>query len=145
LTTTNRINKPSNTNTALVSVGDEHEACYITKVATLTNPSGSIKLLFAGYRPPNTEIKPLYRVLPTGSSDPIESFGWTYFPTNDATIPGINDEDGYVSITDVIFSDYEYEVAGLDFQQYQIKILLVSENQADVPQIQDFRAIALAK
>ena len=145
LTTTNRINKPSNTNAALVSVGDEHEACYITKVATLTNPSGSIKLLFAGYRPPNTEIKPLYRVLPTGSSDPIESFGWTYFPTNDATIPGINDEDGYVSITDVIFSDYEYEVAGLDFQQYQIKILLVSENQADVPQIQDFRAIALAK
>jgi hypothetical protein len=136
LTTTNRINKPSNANAALVSVGDEHEACYITKVATLTNPSGSIKLLFAAQRPPDTLIKPLYRVLPTGSSDPIESFGWTYFPVDDATIPATN-EEGF-------FEDYEYEVAGLDFQQYQIKVLLISQNQADVPQLQDFRAIALA-
>jgi len=136
LTTTNRINKPSNVNAALVSVGDEHEACYITKIATLTNPSGSIKLIFAGLRPPDTLIKPLYRVLPTGSSDPIESFGWTYFPVDDALIPATN-EEGF-------FEDYEYEVSGLDFQQYQIKILLISPNQADVPQIQDFRAIALA-
>jgi hypothetical protein len=75
-------------------------------------------------------------VLPTGSSDPIESFGWTYFPVDDATIPATN-EEGF-------FEDYEYEVAGLDFQQYQIKVLLISQNQADVPQLQDFRAIALA-
>jgi len=136
LTTSNRINNPSNANDALISEGDTHEAIYITKIATLTNPSSAIKLIFGGYRPPNTQIKPLYRVLPTGSTDPIESYGWSYFPTNDATIPGTTEQ--------LFFSDYEYEVSGLDFTQYQVKILFISPNQASVPQIQDFRAIALA-
>lgn len=132
----NRINNPTDANTALLATGDLHDAVYITKVATLTNPSSSIKLLFSGYRPPNTFIKPLYRVLPTGSTTPIESSGYTYFPTADATIPTTTDTEEYF--------DYEYEVSGLDFTQYQIKIVFVSGNQAYTPIIKDLRAIALA-
>ena len=134
--TSNKINSPSDPNTALLPKNDLHDAVYITKVATLTNPSSSIKLIFAGYRPPNTFIKPLYRVLPTGSTDPIESRGFEFFPTNDATIPGTTDDE--------VYKDYEYEVSGLDFQEYQIKIVFVSQNQAFVPVIKDLRAIALA-
>ena len=75
-------------------------------------------------------------MLPTGSTDPIESRGFEFFPTNDATIPGTTDDE--------VYKDYEYEVSGLDFQEYQIKIVFVSQNQAFVPVIKDLRAIALA-
>ena len=132
----NRINNPSNANSALLASGDDHDAVYISKIATLTNPSSSIKLLFSGYRPPNTFIKPLYRVLPKGSTESIESLGFQFFPTSDATIPATEEEE--------IYRDYEYEVTGLDFTQYQIKILLVSSNQAFTPIIKDLRGIALA-
>ena len=134
--TSSRINNPSNPNTALLPRGDEHTAAYITKVATLTNPSSSIKLIFAGYRPPNTFIKPLYRVLPTGATETIDQIGYEFFPTNDATIPATTDNE--------LYQDYEYEVSGLDFTAFQIKLVFVSPNQAFVPIIKDFRAIALA-
>ena len=132
----NRINSPADPNTALLAVGDLHDAVYISKAATLENPSSSIKLYFTGYRPPNTFIKPLYRVLPKGSTDPIESFGYQYFPTTDATIPPTTETEDYF--------DYEYEVSGLDFTQYQIKLVFVSANQAFTPIIRDLRAVALA-
>ena len=132
----NRINSPSDPNTATLTLGDEHSAIYISKIADLVNPSSAIKLIFAGYRPPNTVIKTLYRVLPTGSTDSIEEQGFNFFPTNDATIPETTELEEY--------SDYEYEVSGLDFTQYQIKIVFVSQNQAFTPIIKDLRAIALA-
>ena len=136
-TVSNRINSPSDPNTALSSFGDEHSAIYITKVAELVNPSSAIKLIFAGNRPPNTTIKPLYRVLPVGSTETLEDRGFEFFPTSDATIPGTTDiEDEY--------RDYEYEITGLNFTKYQIKIVFVSNNQAYAPIIRDLRAIALA-
>ena len=131
-----RINNPSDPNVAKRPFGDEHSAIYISKVADLTNPSSAIKLIFAGYRPPNTVIKPLYRILPSGSTDPIETQGFEFFPTEGAKIPGTTETEAY--------QDYEYEVSGLSFSQYQIKIVFVSPNQAYSPIIQDFRAIALA-
>ena len=134
--TSNRINNPSNVDSAKLPVGDEHEAAYITKIADLTNPSSSIKLIFSGYRPPDTLIKPLYRVLPSGSTDSIEKYGFEFFPTNDATIPNTTELEEY--------REYDYEVSGLDFTQYQIKVLFVSANQASIPRISDLRAIALA-
>ena len=133
---THRINSPTDPNTSLLATGDEHAAVYITKVADLTNPSGSIKLMFAAFRPPGVQIKPLYRVLPTGSTDVIDNIGYEFFPVNDATVPGPTDEEFY--------QDYEYEITGLDFSQYQIKLVFVSSNQAYVPIIKDLRAIALA-
>ena len=135
-TISNRINSPSDANTAKVPSGDLHDGVYITRIAELANPSASIKLIFAGYRPPNTVIKPLYRVVPNGSTDSIDTFGWEFFPTENAKIPGTTEI--------VTFFDYEYEVTGLDFTQYQIKIVFVSPNQAYVPMIKDLRAIALA-
>jgi hypothetical protein len=132
----NRINNPTNFNSAKLSVGDEHDAVYISRVANLVNPSGSIKVIFAGYRPPNTQIKVLYRTRPVGSAASIETYGFEFMPTENASIPSTTER--------IIFSDYEYEVTGLNFNQYQIKILFVSPDQAKVPVIQDLRVIALA-
>ena len=135
--TSNRINSPSNaTTTSLLPNGDEHEAIYITKLVELENTSGAVKVMFGGYRPPNTEFKVLYRVLPEGSSEPISNIGYEMFPTEDAQIPLTSEQE--------IFSDYSYEVSGLEFSAFQIKIVFESPNQAHVPMIKDFRAIALA-
>ena len=136
--TSDRINNPSDPNTSLLPTGDTHAAVYITKLAELSNPSGSIKVIFAGFRPPNTEIKVLYRVLPTGSTDSISRLGYEFFPTDaeSAKIPPTSQEEE--------FFEYEYEVSGLDFTAFQIKVVFVSPNQADVPKIKEFRAIALA-
>ena len=132
----NRINKPTNSNTAKLSVGDEHDAVYITRVANLVNASGSIKIYFSGYRPTGSEIKVLYRVRPVGSTDPIQQLGYEFFPTTGAKIPATSERE--------VFYEYEYEVSGLSFDQYQIKVIFVSPNQAYSPIIKDFRAIALA-
>ena len=136
ITTANRINKPSNPDNAKLAQGDPHEAVYITKIADLTNPSGAIKLMFRAYRPVDTEIKVLYRVLPDDSNDSIETFGFEYFPDPEDGIPAATEFEEY--------RDYEYEVDGIKFKQYQIKVLFVSPNQAYSPVIQDLRAIALA-
>ena len=131
-----RINNPSDTSGALLPAGDPHDAVYISRVADLTNPSGSIKVYFEGWRPPNSTIKVLYRVRPVGASESIESLGWNYFDDADATIPETSELE--------VFSEYQYEVTGLEFNQYQLKILFVSPNQAYSPIIKDLRAIALA-
>ena len=62
--------------------------------------------------------------------------GYEYFPTDAATIPAPTERE--------LFKDYEYEVTGLSFDQYQIKIVFVSADQSLAPVITDLRAIALA-
>ena len=136
ITTANRINQPSDADSAKLSIGDANDAVYITKIATLTNPAGAVKLYFTGYRPLDTDIKILYRVLPVGATESIETFGYEEFPTTGATIPATTDIEEY--------SDYEYEISGLNFTQYQIKIVFTSPNQSYSPVIKDLRAIALA-
>jgi len=131
----NRINKPASDDSSLLAVGDENDAVYITRVANLTNASGAIKLIFTAWRPPNTEIKVLYRVRPQGSTSSIETFGFEYFPAP-ASIPSTSELR--------VFREYQYEVSGLSFDQYQIKVVLQSTNQAYSPIVQDIRAIALA-
>ena len=42
------------------------------------------------------------------------------------------------------FREYEYTADGLNFEAFQLKIIMQSVNQADVPIINEFRAIALA-
>ena len=77
----------------------------------------------------------LYRVRPAGSTAAIETFGFNYFDTPE-NLPNTTELRQ--------FRDYEYEVSGLNFDQYQIKIVLQSPNQALVPVLRDMRAIALA-
>ena len=45
---------------------------------------------------------------------------------------------------EVLWKDYYYEVSGLNFNAFQIKIVMRSSNQARVPLLADLRAIALA-
>jgi hypothetical protein len=136
VTTSNKINSPDSTDGMLRATGDDHEAVYITKIATLNQKSGSIQLIFTANRFDDTLIYPLYRVRPVGSNDNIEETQFSLFPTEGASIPGTTVNEQYF--------EYKYEVDGLKFDQFQIKIVFVSKNQSYVPSLQDLRAIALA-
>ena len=132
----NRINNPSSEDGARLATGDDHEGVYITRPANLVNPSKSLKVYFSGYRPTGSTIKVLYRVKPVGGSDPIEKLGYSFFPASGSEVPETTENQ--------VFNEYEYEVSGLNFDQYQIKVVFISPNQAYSPIIKDFRAIALA-
>jgi hypothetical protein len=93
-------------------------------------------LVFTGNRFDNTIIYPLYRVRPVGSNDNIEETQFTMFPTEGSSVPRTTVNEQYF--------EYSYEVDGLKFDQFQIKIVFVSPNQSYVPSLKDLRAIALA-
>lgn len=136
ITTTSRINNPLDPNVATKATGDGHEAVYLTKVARLTNPARSIKVIFSAYRPSGSVIDVLYKAVAPGSGQEIDEIGYEFFPSDTASIPSPTDS--------VLYQDYEYEVSGLEFNAYQIKIVMRSSNQALVPIVKEFRAIALA-
>ena len=87
----------------------------------------------------SSETVPVPNVLTNvdvGSATPIDELGFEFFPTDTAKVPTTTERE--------IFREYEYEVSGLNFDQYQIKVVFVSPNQAYAPIIKDLRAIALA-
>jgi len=139
ITTSNRINNPSNWQSAVNYVDDPHSAVYITKMVPLDNQiSRSIKVYFDAYRPGEADFKVLYRVVSPGFTGDENTIGWTFF--NESGGP----DKAVIPASEYVFRPYEYSVSGLEFVKFQIKICMSSSNQAIVPQFKYFRAIALA-
>jgi len=139
ITTTNRINNPTNWSLAEDYVDDPHSAVYITKMVPLDNQvSRSIKVYFDAYRKGESNIRVLYRVVPPGFTGNENTIKWTFFN-------GDGGPDTAVSpVNEYVFRPYEYSASGLEFVKYQIKVCMSSTTQSVVPQLKYFRAIALA-
>lgn len=138
-TTSNRINNPTNYSAAENYTGDPHEAVYISKMISLDNQiSRSIKVYFDAYRPSDTNIKVLYRTVPMGYTGNENEIGWKWFNTSGGPDKAVS------AVNDYVFKSYEYTATGLEFVKFQIKVLLISSNQASVPQLKYFRAVATA-
>jgi len=87
---------------------------------------------------PKATLKYLYRIVPPGFSGDENTISWEFF--NETGGP-----DALVTPSNrVQFKSYVYSVSGIEFSKYQIKIVMTSTNQAYVPQIKYFRAIATA-
>ena len=127
--------------------------CIRDREIGLENPSTSIKTIFAANRPPNSDIRVLYRLKRDDSSEFDKKFElMPGFKNTDAagfTInPKDNDGSSDVKIPASLvgeFIDYEYTVDNLPpFTAFQIKVVFMSTDQADSPEIIDFRTIAVA-
>jgi hypothetical protein len=139
ITTTSRINNPSNWQDAALATGDPHDAAYITRMISLDNQvSRSIKVYFDAYRPGNATIRVLYRAVPVGFAGAEEDIAWSFFNTDGSP------DNPVLPVNDEIFKQYEYTASGLEFVKFQIKIAMSSTNQAKVPKIKYFRTIATA-
>tara|TARA_B100001175_G_scaffold112438_1_gene95385 strand:- start:7119 stop:14210 length:7092 start_codon:yes stop_codon:yes gene_type:complete len=156
LTESARINKPiSNFKTDRRSntSDDPHDMVYLTKEIGLENPSTSIKVIFGANRPPNSDIRVLYRLKRDDTSEFDKKFElMPGFKNTDAAGFVINqkDNDGssdrkIAASLDNEFVDYEYTADNLPpFTSFQIKVVFMSSDQADSPEIIDFRSIAVA-
>ena len=150
ITTTNRINKwpggpdaygqqsqiDTTQDVSQLPFGDQNDAVYITRLARLIRESRSLRVDFQMSRPPESEVRIYYRVFNSGTNEDVDSRGWTLMelPLQYDSSPS----------EEVLWKDYYYEVSGLNFNAFQIKIVMRSSNQARVPLIADLRAIALA-
>ena len=123
------------TNVSLLSQGDQNEAVYLSKVARLANVSRSIKVMIALQRFGDSNVQLYYRTQKPGSETSIFESGFIAIPVPEVGSQNIGEEE---------WEDFEYTVSGEEFQAFQIKIVMTSKNQAKVPLIKDFRAIAFA-
>jgi hypothetical protein len=139
---------------------------YITKTITLDEGQDAedLKLFLSVYRPPSqtgiqNDIKVWMRVRNDEDPESLRNRPWMEMVTNNNSLSSLDNKDDFV--------EYEYDVdpANLDqngivsydtqidsdpvtlstFKQYQIKIGLIGENSAIVPNVGDLRAIALQK
>jgi hypothetical protein len=150
ITTTNRINKwpggpdaygqqsqiDTSQDVSTLPFGDQNDAVYITRLARLIRESRSLRVDFQMSRPPEAEVRIYYRVFNSGTNEDVDSAGWTLMalPLQYDSSPS----------EEILWKDYYYEVSGLNFNAFQIKIVMRSSNQARIPLIADLRAIALA-
>ena len=156
LTRTNRINSPvSNysTDSRVNTLDDPHNNLYLTKVINLENPATSLKVLFGAYRPAAADIRVLYRLQRSDTDELDKVFelfpGYENLDSSGNVIAAANnngkaDTKINASLEDE-FIEYEYSIDDLpQFTGFQVKVVISSTNQAEDPELLDFRAIAVA-
>jgi hypothetical protein len=153
-----RINQPiqldSYPSNGLVNsnVDDPHAFIHITKRVDLEESASSLKVIFDSYRPPESDIRVLYKIFRNDS--PEQSQVWELFPgygnldvnlniVDESLNSGRSDVNVPASRIDE-YLEYEYSIDNLaDFTGFAIKIVGSTSNQALVPNIKNLRAIAL--
>jgi len=150
ITTTNRINTPYDDVDQLYVersgvkrlVIEDHDCAYTSKIVQLENPATSLQLQLLGYRPAGSNIRAQYRLF--RSDSPSKEHEYVNFNSNGRSDnnPGISATNDPI-ITD--YDDYKWTANGLpSFNSFQIRIIMVTTNQALPPKIKDLRVIALA-
>ena len=102
--------------------GDQNDAVYITRLARLGQEARSLKVDFQITRHPASEVRVYYRAFKIGNATSSEETGWTLLglPTNYDSTPS----------EEILYKDYAYEARGLNFNAFQVKIVMRSTNQA---------------
>ena len=139
-TISNRINRILDSNneldltSELTPTGGLHSA-YITKKVVLETSSTSVKVLFDGIRTQNNDIKIFVKI--KGDSNP-----GAFDDMNYIEVPAVNYP---VSKNNKEFRAFDYEIKSLrEFQEFSIKMVMIGNDQSDIPKIRNFRALALA-
>ena len=155
ITTMNRINKwpggPSpygqqaaidtTQDVSLLPYGDQNDAVYITRLARLGSEARSLKVDFQITRHPSTEVKVYYRAFKAGDTADPNTVGWTFIG---APITTLQQQYDSTATDEILWKDYAYEVKGLNFNAFQIKIVMSGTNEAKSPRFKVLRTIALA-
>jgi hypothetical protein len=129
-------------------LGDQNAFIYLTKRIALENPATALRVFFAANKHSSAEIKLMYKILRSDSSDAFEDLGYTYFNTTGTTdnvTPSSldrNDLQQYIYTAGV--SEDGTGESLPEFIQFAIKIVGQGTNAAQPPRIRDLRVIALA-
>jgi len=116
--------------------GSSHDAVYVTKKVRLENSATSVKVLFDGIRKQGVDIKVFLKYK---RDDEIEDFNLTEY----VEIPSVNYP--LSPIDGKTFRAFEYEISDLEqFKEFAVKIVMIGDDQSNVPLIKNLRSIALA-
>ena len=134
---------------------DPNTATYISNLVELQNPASSILLEFSAYRTEGSEIRAFYKTMEEGTSE--DSFDIDFDP-----FPGFSNTDEFDKVIDPNkntgqpdqnvpasvgdeFLEYRFSSREIPkFTRFQIKVVMVGNNQAKPPKIKELRGIALA-
>ena len=118
--------------------GDNNAMVYVTRKVNLKNPATTLKVIADNYRPPESDLKFMFKILKNDETTPIDDLGFEYFNTN-------GDPDVVTERDARNFKEYEYTANDLDeFIAFSVKIVMQGTNSSEPPRIKDLRAIALA-
>ena len=146
ITVMNRLNSPTASNTTGFKAdteksGSSTSAQYITRTATLINPSTAFDVRIDANVRASSGITLFYRTI--GSEDDartLDTVAWTPFNTAGEEDTGVTSAED-----DNTFQEYQWTVSNIpDFTTYQLKIVMKGTNSAYPPIIRDLRSIALA-
>lgn len=142
----NRIDRPANSatdglfNAPNNYVGETNAslgsalAKHLTRPVTLETPGVGLKVIFAANRPSECEIELYYRT--DGAGDALLNQTEWVLAAIDNQIQSDDNPN--------VFREYRYTIENLDsFNTFQFKLVFKSTNDASVPRVRDFRAIAL--
>lgn len=140
ITISNRINKEVDGDdnldltSELTPTGGKHSA-YITKKVVLETSGTSVKVLFDAIRIKDNDIKVFVKTKEDSTTASFDDMNYV-------EVPAVNYP---ASKNNKQFRAFEYEVKGLkEFQEFSVKVVMIGNDQSNVPLIKNFRAIALA-
>ena len=134
---------------------DPNTATYISNMVMLDNPATSILLEFSGYRTEGSSIRAFYKTLEEGSSEDSFDRDFEPFPGfsninqfDEVIDPNKNtgepDQNVPPSVGDE-FLEYSFNSRVIPaFTAFQIKVVMVGNNQAKPPKIKELRGISFA-
>jgi hypothetical protein len=118
--------------------GDNNAMVYITRKVNLKNPATTLKVIADNYRPPESDLKFMFKILKNDETTPIDDLGFEYF-NGDGEPDVVTEKDARN------FKEYEYTAEGLpEFTGFVVKIVGQSSNTSIVPLVTALRCIALA-
>jgi len=118
--------------------GDNNAMVYITRKVNLKNPATQLKVISDNFRPPDTDLKFMYKILKNDETTPIDDLGFEFFNTTGAPDTAIEQDARN-------FKEYEYTADGLpEFTGFVVKIVGQAKNTSIVPLVTSLRCIALA-
>mgnify|MGYP001163536942 CR=1 FL=1 len=134
---------------------DPNTATYVSNMVMLDSPATSILLEFSGYRTEGSSIRAFYKTLEEGSSEDS-------FDRNFEAFPGFSNIDQFEKVIDPNkntgepdqnvppsvgdeFLEYSFNSRVIPaFTAFQIKVVMVGNNQAKPPKIKELRGISFA-
>jgi hypothetical protein len=149
VTALNTINNDS-TGESGASTNGSALARYISKPINLADgfDASNINVTVDINKPSGTDVKVYYKILPSGATTPIVDEIWNEMVLESAVTSSVNSFD---------FKEHRYfpsgafdaygvpndEPIGTRFNTFQIKIVMLSDNEANTPRLRDLRIIAL--
>ena len=118
--------------------GDNNAMVYVTRKVNLKTPATSLKVIADNFRPPNTELKYMYKIIKRDENTPLDDIGFEFFNTDGSPDVGIE-------VDQRNFKEYEYTANDLpEFTAFVVKIVGQGTNSCVVPAVSALRCMALA-